>query len=255
MDAKPRPAIYRLLKWTWLLAQGVMPALAAVHLVRSLPAAAAPESFSIPRFLHQGALALSGAVTLILWLMAEALLCMYRFPLRLGGAIILAGGFAVQFIALAWSGDSVFFAAYTGLYVTLAALTAAMALLAGAALRRRVRNPTPAGPPAARWALGLTAVMAMIVLALAFLFPPLRAGIAALPPVRRWIGGLALLANTVSTLRLLVDFSIWGRPDPRKAEFDREWEHWAAPTIVILILGATAAIMAAGILRAEAGSP
>lgn len=256
MNTESRPAVYRRLKWTWLLAQGAMPALAAAHLARFLPAAGEAAPFSPARFLYHGGLALSGAMTLILWLIAEALLCMYRFPLGPGGAAALVGGFFVQFLVLAWTGDSILFAAYTGLYVSLAALFGAMALLGGAALRRRVRNPSPAGPrPTAGWIAGLLAAVSMIVLTLAFLFPPLRAGFAALRPAHRWISGLVLLANTAATLRLLVDFSTWGRPDPRKAEFDREWERWAAPTIVILILGATAAIVAAGILRAEAGSP
>jgi hypothetical protein len=45
----------------------------------------------------------------------------------------------------------------------------------------------------------------------------------------------------------LYRFSVFAPASENDAATTREWERWAAPTIIILILSATAAIVVAGI--------
>ena len=240
-------AFYRWLKWTWLLGQCLMPVLAAVYLARRPDLLAAPPGLSSPfaAALYRLLLPVSASVYLILWLIAEAMLCMYRFPLRTGGAAGLVGGFLLQFALLAVTGQSVCFAAFAGLYVTLAALFACLAWLGLAGASRLGRQP---GAPRGFAAWGtLAALLALGVLPLAFLFRPWWAAFAELRPAFRAINGLVLLLNAAGTARTLAGFSIWGRPDPQEALFYREWEKWAAPTIILLILTVVAAALVAGL--------
>ncbi|HOW97846.1 MAG TPA: hypothetical protein P5567_15145 [Kiritimatiellia bacterium] len=246
-------ALYRFLKWTWLLGQCLMPVLAAVYLSRHPGLLAAPPGLTSPfaTALYRLLLHVSASAYLILWLIAEAMLCMYRFPLRTAGAAGLVGGFLLQFAVLAVTGQSACFAAFTGLYVTLAALFACLVWLGLAAATRQGSGRGRPGGLAA-WAPAV-ALLALGILPLAFLFRPWWAAFAGLRPAFRAVNGLILLLNAAATARTLAGFSIWGRTDPQETLFYREWEKWAAPTIILLILTVVGAILVAGISGAVSG--
>lgn len=230
---------YRLIKWSWLLLQALILPLAALHAVSPAvrwPLAVAPGiAGALPTLL----LGLVGALFLIFWLIAQALLSMARFPLTLKGGALLVGGTVVQFASLAASGGSLPAAAYAVFFATLAALIVIAALLAVMALRRQL------GSPRAR----LVALLALLPAAgLAwFLAAPLLPVFSRLPPWRAALDWLLLALNSGLIVFSLWRFSIFAPPPDNDAAYTREWERWAAPTIIILILSATAAIVLAGI--------
>mgnify|MGYP003593164875 CR=1 FL=1 len=254
MPLVQKTSFYRFLKWTWLLSQCALPFLAALYWARFFPPTthAEPEAVRWTQELGRILLSLVGAFYLILWLMAEALLCMYRFPLHTPGALKLELGFFIQFVLLLLTGGSPLFAAYAGLYVSIAALFVCLALLLFAYERRRLCEP--GGPSTRQKALELLGSLAAALvgfLPLAVLFGPLWAGFQPLDLWVKAVNGLVLLANTWLNIRSLIDLSIWGRPDPLKPQYDAEWERWAGPTIGLLILAATGAIVALGVSRAS----
>lgn len=219
-----------------------MPVLAALYLINYI--AGHPTDLS-PVWLH-----LSSGAYLVLWLIAESLLGMYRFPLKLSDALILVGGFYAQFLLLAVSGESPGFAAYTGIYITMVALFGCFALLA---LRyvwtntRRVAGKS-AGRALLMWFTALTGLV-VAVLPLVCLFFPVWSGFKDLSFLWQILNSGMLLANTVSTMRLLTGFSIFGKKDPLGEEYDEEWKKWAPATIILLILAVVAAAVVGGILQ------
>jgi hypothetical protein len=226
-------SLYRWLKWLWLLLQALILPLAARHAVAARvswpPAVLAPLLYFI------------GAAFLILWLMAQALLAMARFPLTLKGALLLVGGTLAQFGFRLASGDSLSAAAYALFFATLAALVVLVAIMAVIAARQR------RGSPLAR----LFALLALLPAAgLAWvLSAPLRPAFSRLASWRQALEWLVLALNSGLIVFSLYRFSAFAPAAEDDAAYSREWERWAAPTIIILILSATAAIVLAGIAR------
>jgi len=189
----------------------------------------------------------SGAGCLILWLIAASLLMMYHFPLEIRPAAKLVIGFGVQYIVLLLGGGSMCFAAVASLYVILTALYGCLLLLLGAMLRAaRARHDQP------RVKMGCLAggLALLIPPPIIFLFPIFLAGFHG----QSWLlligNGAVVGINIYLTIRTLMDFSIWGRPDPREEEYYKEWERWAAPTILLLIGTVVGAAMLVGIRSA-----
>ena len=183
-------------------------------------------------------MALVGAVFLIFWLIAQSLLAMARFPLTLKGGALLVGGTVAQFASLVASGGSLAAAAYALFFATLAALVVLIAIMAVIAFRRRI------GSPRAR----LAALLALLPAAglVWFLAAPLRR-LFRPAPWQQALEWLVLALNSGLIVFSLYRFSIFAPPPENDAAYTREWERWAAPTIIILILSATAAIALAGI--------
>jgi hypothetical protein len=234
MSNDPGNRLYRALKWLWLLVQALILPMAALYAVS--PTVRWPLAFKpgIAGVLPTLLLVLIGALFLIFWLMAQALLAMARFPLTLKGGALLVGGTAVQFAALVASGGSLAAAAYALFFATLAALIVLIAIMVVLAFRRQL------GSPRAR----LAALLALLPATglLWFLAAPLR-----LAP-REW---LMLALNSGLIVYSLYGFSIFAAPAENDAAYTREWERWAAPTIIILILSATAAIALSGFVRSR----
>jgi hypothetical protein len=222
--------LYRAAKWLWLLLQALTLPLAAIH-------AASPRvhwPLSLPVVL----LCLAGSVFLVFWLIAQSLLAMARFPLNTGGALLLVGGTIAQFVFLAISGGSLVRAVYAVFFATLAALAAVSVILTFVALSRRT------GPAAAR----LAALLAQLPVAglVWFLMAPLRPAFSGLPLWRELLEWLVLACNSGVIVFSLYRFSIFAHPAQRDAAYALEWERWAAPTIITLILSAVTAIVMAG---------
>jgi hypothetical protein len=223
--------LYRSLKWLWLLLQALILPLAALHAVstRVLWPLAIP---ALP-------LMFIGAAFLILWLMAQSLLAMARFPLTLRGGLLLVGGTVAQFVFLVGSGGSLSEAAYALFFATLAALMALVVIMAVLAARQRHR------PILARLAI-LLALPAAVGLAW-FLSAPLLQTFSRLSSGRQAFEWLVLALNSGLIFFSLYRFSVFAPLPENDAAYTREWERWAAPTIIVLILSATAAIVLAGI--------
>ena len=230
---------YRTVKWLWLLLQALILPLAALHAVS--PAVRWPLAFKpgLGGILPLLLLALVGALFLIFWLMAQALLAMARFPLTLKGGALLVGGTMAQFASLVASGGSLAAAAYAVFFATLVALIVLVAIMAVMAANRRI------GSPQAR----LAALLALLpALGLAwFLAAPLLPVFARSSSWRQALDWLVLALNSGLIVYSLYRFSIFAPPSDNDAAYTREWERWAAPTIIILILSATTAIVIAGI--------
>ncbi|MCX6556228.1 MAG: hypothetical protein NTW95_02175 [Candidatus Aminicenantes bacterium] len=224
--------LYRMVKWVWLLLQALILPLAAVHAV-AVPAGYWPLIIPLPL------LVFFGTAFLVLWLIAQSLLAMARFPLTLGGSLLLVGGTVAQFAFLAVSGGSLAGAAYSVFFATLAALALVALILTAVALRRRT------GPLPAR----LLALLAQLPVAglVWFMLAPLRPVFSGLGPRREWLEWLVLGSNVGLIVFNLSRFSIFAPQAPDEEAYDREWERWAAPTIIILILSATAAAVVTGV--------
>lgn len=225
--------LYRAVKWLWLLLQALILPLAALHAV----SATLRWPLALPALL----LYFAGAMFLVLWLIAQALLAMARFPLTLKGGLLLVGGTVAQFSFLVAAGGSLAAAFYAVFFATLAALAALVAIMVVIAVRRRV------GSPRAR----LAALLALLPAAglVWFLAAPLRPVFSRLPSGRQALEWLALALNSGLIVFSLTRFSIFAPPPENDAAYTREWERWAAPTIIVLILSATAAIVLAGVAR------
>jgi hypothetical protein len=233
MISEERNRLYRAIKWLWLLLQALILPLAALHAVSPR----IPWPLPLPALL----LGLVGAVFLIFWLIAQALLAMARFPLTLKGGALLVGGTVAQFAFLVASGGSPAAAAYSLFFATLAALVVLTAIMAAIAASRRI------GSPRAR----LAALLALLPAAglVWFLAAPLRPVYSRLPSGRQALEWLVLALNSGLIVFSLYRFSIFAPPAENDAAYTREWERWAAPTIIILILSATAAIALSGFAR------
>jgi hypothetical protein len=241
MNIEAGNRLYRSIKWLWLLLQALVLPLAALHAVSApvrWPLALTP---GIAGLLPTLLLALVGALFLIFWLIVQALLAMARFPLTLKGGALLVGGTVAQFASLVVSGGSPAAAAYAVFFATLAALIVLVAIMAVMASRRRI------GSPRARMA-ALLALLPAVGLAW-FLAAPLRPAFSRLAPGRQALEWLALALNSGLIVFSLYRFSIFAPLPDNDAAYTREWERWAAPTIIILILSATAAIVLAGFAR------
>ncbi|HBA83618.1 MAG TPA: hypothetical protein DCZ95_05935 [Verrucomicrobia bacterium] len=188
----------------------------------------------------------AGVVYLILWLMAEALLLMCRFPLERAAALKLVVGSLVQFAALVWAGDSPFFAAYVSVYLTLTALWGCAILLLAKVGLEKYRSRQLSGRFVA---LALLAFL-MASLPPGLLFPLLWAGYREMEWLSQLLCGVVLLVNVGLIMRNLIDFSIWGRNDTVRLEYDKEWESWAGPTIIVLILSVVTAVVFVGVASA-----
>ncbi|MBU1694678.1 MAG: hypothetical protein KKC51_12035 [Verrucomicrobia bacterium] len=236
---------YRGLKWSWLLMQCLMPPLAAWY-VAGQPGFAHPpwaEAHPLWRGGAEWLMIMMGSGYLVLWLIVEALLIMYRFPLETPAAFTLVVGYVIQLVVMVLTGGSLFFAAFVSLFVTLGALYGCVVLLLGFFLAEDFRRNRPVRK---KFLLGL-AFCLLGVLPFVVLFPFLQAGFRNLGRAAMAVIGLVLLANAVVTTRSVMDFSIWGRPDPLRPRYDKEWESWAGPTIILLILSVVAAVALAGI--------
>ena len=239
---------YHRIKWTWLLFQCAMPVLAACYVARADPALLGPPAWlPLPTLLVKVLLAVALTVYLILWLIAESVLAMARFPLDFWDAVKLVGGGLGQFIFLLATGGSVCFTAFVSLFLTLAALFGCLVLLLAAEALKRVRaRRLP-------WRGAGAALLAILIglVPFAVLLPLVARGYRELAGWAQAANGLLLLVQAGLVVRTLVGFSVFGRPDPRQKEYEREWERWAAPTIVLLILTTVAAGMIVGISHAE----
>lgn len=239
MSDRQRSKLYNAIKWLWLLLQALILPLAALHAVSPAirwPLAVTPRNDGVLPALLLG---LIGAAFLIFWLIAQALLAMARFPLTLKGGALLVGGTIAQFAFLVASGGSLAAAAYALFFATLAALVALIAIMAVIAFRDGL------GSPRAR----LTALLALLPAAglVWFLAAPLGPLFSRLPSGRQALDWLVLALNSGLIVFSLYRFSIFAAPAENDAAYTREWERWAAPTIIILILSATAAIALAGV--------
>jgi hypothetical protein len=224
--------LYRAVKWLWLLLQALILPLAALY-------AAEVPPVRWPLFLPAPLLYFAGAVFLVLWLIAQSLLAMARFPLALNRALFMVGGTVVQIAFLVGSGSSLARAFYSVFFATLFALAAVVAILAVVAMRRQTWSA----------AAKLAALLMQLPVAglIWFMLTPLRPAFS--PPLfwremREW---LILAVNSGLVVFSLYHFSVFAVAEEAATAYAREWERWAAPTIIVLILSAAVAAVLAGI--------
>lgn len=115
-------------KGLWLLMQALVLPMSAVYLSR----VTAP---TFPNELIKVLFELAGSILLLLWLIAQALLIMHRFPLRLAPALRLTGGYLLSFMIIWNMEGNPLFAAYASFFTTLLATTACGLIIYFQALR------------------------------------------------------------------------------------------------------------------------
>jgi hypothetical protein len=239
MPGLNRSPLYRWAKGLWLLMQGLLLPLMVLYLTRESPG-------PTPSVLLRALLWAVGAFFLILWLMAHAVLSMARFPLTTRGALRLTLGHVFTFLVSWVLFGLPLFAAYITCVITLISLIICGFLLAPAAVK--------AGLTSRRTALWASLVLLAGAAGVAWLTGPLWRELSRL---EWWQAGLSLsvMAGSVwSTVRGLWRVTTLGATaDPESRAYDAEWERWAAPTIITLILSATAAIALGGISQAWGG--
>lgn len=244
---------YRFVKWFWLVAQCTMPILAAFEILRYFKAE--PGSvfvmFGVDHGIFLALFHASLMLYLVLWLIAESILMMYRFPLEFPAALRLTGSFVLQFTVLTLTGGSLFFAAYTSIFVTLAAVYGSLAALA---LIEAARNTSAFFRAPWKvlkvWLLVSCALMAgglpLLVLASPVWDVYRKMSGPYLP------GSMAvLLMYVVFTFRQLKGASVFAEPDPLDEAYMEEWRKWAGPTIILLILVATLSAIVVGHIASE----
>jgi hypothetical protein len=226
--------LYRYNKGLWLLMQALLLPMAAIYLSRVPLLTFNSELIKI-------LLELVGAFLLVLWLIAQSLLIMHRFPLKLVPALRLTAGYLLSFLIIWALEGTPLFAAYTAFFTTLLAMIACGACLVFKAFRE--------SKPTVKMLLIALPVFAAVLFAAAWLFIPLLHGIDYLPSLSILAALIVLGINTIATTRTLWDKTIFSEAvDDQAGQYNAEWQKWAAPTIITLILSATAALLIAAIL-------
>ncbi len=239
MSGLNQSPLYRWTKGLWLLMQGLLLPLMALYLTREW-------SGPTPSVLLQLLLGLVGSFFLILWLMAHAVLSMGRFPITTRGALQLTLGHVCTFLVCWILFGLPLFAAYTTFLTTLASVIVCGFLLAPAAVK--------AGLTDRRTALWATLVLLAGAAGMLWIAAPLWRELSRLDWREAGFSLTVLAGNVWSTVRGLWSVTILGAKEgPESRAYDAEWERWAAPTIITLILSATAAIALAGISVASRG--
>ena len=182
---------------------------------------------------------ISGAAFLLVWIIGQSLLSMYRFPLESGPALGLTAGMAAQALIVGLWGGSLTLAAYAAFYSSLFAI-----VVCGLLLFLHLVSPWKRRP--AWWTIPVAGLAAAGWL-LFCLGRPLAAGLDQLDSPGRIAALTALGLHTLGAIRSLYGFSVFSSPHPREDAFSREWKKWAAPTVIVLILSVTAAAILAGI--------
>lgn len=225
---------YRSVKWIWLLGHCAMPFLAVWYILH------VPVREMIPSLLLKFWPAVL-AFCMLFWLIFEALLLMYRFPLKTRDALVLVGVFVLQYTAMFWGSGSAPYAAFTSIASTLLAMGVCAALLTVKTVAGMDRTMKGAA----------VLIIVLLFLPPALFLPVVLFGLREMSLVVK-IVNIAFMLNAVAVgVRELVGLSVFGKPDGQKAAFDAEWERWAAPTIVLLILSAVGALVMGGILNAS----
>jgi hypothetical protein len=234
MGSNRSHALYRSAKWFWLSTQCLLLPLSVLYLCR----ADIPPFPASPWHLL---LAVSGSIFLILWLIAQSLLAMYRFPLDTAAALQLMLGQPLTFLFIFLLGGLPLFAAFSTFYTTLLALSICAAGLSFLAVKQ------------AKATLKQVLLVLLIFLSgsywLIWLSIPMYRALLELPGWKRLLEGLVLAANILLTGRTLWGTTIFAKGEESQAEYDEEWQHWAAPTIIGLILSAVTAAIVGGLAQ------
>jgi hypothetical protein len=227
-------ALYRWNKSLWLMMQALVLPMSAIYLSR-IPA------LTLPNELLKILFGLIGSFLLILWLIAQALLIMHNFPLRLAPALRLTAGYLLSFLIIWIIESTALFAAYAAFFTTLLAMLACGAVLFFQTLKQRKLS--------AKQVFTTIPVFAALLIVTAWLFMPLLHGLSYMPASSSLATLVVLAINTISTTRALWEKTIFSDALSDQADqYSAEWEKWAGPTIITLILSATAAIIIFAIL-------
>ena len=233
MSVDERKGGYRAIKWLWLLLQALILPLALLYALR------APVRW--PLSLPAPLLIFTSALFLVLWLIANSLLSMARFPLTLKGGALLVGGTIVQYAFTAATGGSLSAALYAVFFAKSVALAVVVAVMVVIAARRR-QWPKPSR-------LAVLSILPPLAGLLWFLVTPLSQAFARLTIWEEAFEWALLALNSGLIVLSLYRFSVFAQPVENEEAYTAEWERWAAPTIIVLILSAAAAIVLAGVLR------
>ncbi len=224
-----KDALYLWNKGLWLLMQALVLPMSAIYLAR-FPA------LTFPNELLKIVFELAGSFLLLLWLIAQALLIMHRFPLRLAPALRLTAGYLLSFLVIWNMEGTALFAAYAAFFTTLLATT-----VCGAGIYFQTLRHSKFSVKQAFIAL---LVFAAALLVNAGFFIPLLDGMDYMFTLSS-LAALALISiNAISTARALWEKTIFSSTaSDQEDQYNAEWQRWAGPTIITLILSATAAIV------------
>ncbi len=223
---------YRLLKWVWILYLASLSPLAMIYM-------SSPESRLGVVSMSRIGLSIFGASFVIFWIATQSLLAVYRFPKGTVPAARLLAGQALQAALALVAAPSWSFALYTCFVSILTALCVLVLALSGWKLLARP--------------IRLFRVLVYVCfVALCFLFyqiflGPLSIGFSALSGLSLVVIIAAMAVNVVNTVLVLYHFPVLAKPVRLGPDYDRVWQRWAPPTMVLLIASAVAATVMAGV--------
>lgn len=247
MERKNHGFLHKTLKWIWLLSNcATFPLAMQYYSCFSAidPWWAASKTATI---FHAVMALICIVAAPVLWIITSSLLIMYRFPLDIPRAVMLLAGFYLQFAVLWWTGDSLAFAMFVSVYATLAAV---FVWLIPMIVKARHSSSMPGALSSPGSFIAAVTVLVVVLLAPPVaLFPMLFAGFARMSISETALSLAVILLNSGFTMKELVDLSIFGVPDPLEKEYAAEWEHWAAPTVILLILSMVGGAVIAAVMR------
>ena len=232
MSGSAGSVAYRRVKAFWLFMQCLLLPMAALYLSRT------PLPFS-GSTLERLLLKVLGGLFLVLWLIFHSVLSMYRFPLDFSAALRLTLSQVLTYLFLWALNGFPLFSAYVTFFSGLAAIFFAFLVLVFS--RRNRENLKKIA-----W---FTPLILLCLLFLVWLFIPLWRGMHLLSGWMILFQILVLGLNTAATVAALWRTTVFAPKDPLAEELDKEWQRWAAPTIIFMILSAVAAAAAFGVSR------
>lgn len=230
MTGSAGSTVYNGVKFLWLFMQCLLLPMSALYLSQT----AIP--FTGGAF-GQLLLIVTGVLFLLLWLIFHSVLAMYRYPLDFSSALRLTLSQVFTFLFLWILSGFPLFSAFFTFFSGLAAIFITFFVLI---FSRRDRVSL-------KKIVWFTPIILFCLLFLVWLFIPLWRGMNHLSGWMILFQSLVLCLNTVSTVNALWRTTIFVSKDTESHLLDSEWQRWAAPTIISMILSAAAAGVVFGV--------
>lgn len=220
----------RIAKWAWLLYLASSFPLAMLFLTR------AESRVGLIPMSRIGVFALAAGFV-VFWIATQALLGVYRFPQSSSLVARLLAGQIVQAGLVLWAGRSPSLVLLTVFMTLLTALTLVVLALAGWKLLKAPRG----------WFRTIVFVLfaALCGLFYQIFFGPLRIGLKGLEALPLIVIVAVMAANVVNTALILYHFPLNVTPVRLGPDYDRIWQRWAPPTLILLIAASIAAAVIA----------
>ncbi len=220
----------RIAKWAWLLYLASSFPLAMLFLTQD------ESRVGLIPMSRIGVFALAAGFV-VFWIATQALLGVYRFPQAPPLIARLLAGQVIQAGVVFWAGRSLSLVLLTLFMTILTALTLVVLALAGWKFLKAPRG----------WFRIVVFILfaALCGLFYQIFFGPLRIGLKGLEALPLIVTVAVMAANVISTASILYHFPLNVPPVRLGVDYDRIWQRWAPPTLILLIAASIAAAVIA----------